>query len=79
MPESLGRLLEVPFAAPEPGSLGRPLGTPEVGGVARLLRPEKVGEKGGSDFWYWFMPDHSLPSTETGDMAPECSFIYKVS
>lgn len=26
------------------------LGTPEVGGVARLARPEKVGEKGGSDF-----------------------------
>lgn len=76
MPESLGRL-EVPFGAP--GSLGRPLGTPDVGGVARLPRPEKVGEKGGSDFWYWLMPDHSLPSTETGDMAPECSFIGLVT
>lgn len=26
------------------------LGTPEVGGVARLPRELKVGEKGGSDF-----------------------------
>lgn len=52
-----------------------PLGTPEVGGVARLLRFEKVGENGGSDFWYWLMPDQSLPSTETGDMAPELPFM----
>jgi hypothetical protein len=49
------------------------LGTPwEVGGVARLPRAEKVGEKGGSVFWYWLIPDQSLPSTDTGDMAPEC-------
>lgn len=52
-----------------------PLGIPDVGGVARLLRLEKVGENGGSDFWYWLIPDHSLPSTETGDIAPELPFI----
>lgn len=52
------------------------LGTPEVGGVARLGRDEgNVGEKGDSDFPYWFRPDQSLPSTDTGDMAPEPPFI----
>jgi len=57
------------------GALGVP-GTPESGGVARLGRDEgNVGEKGESDFPYWFRPDQSLPSTETGDMAPEPPFI----
>lgn len=86
-PESLS-LSEDPLANPPPllappapllpfTPLGpsEPLGIPDVGGVARLLRLEKVGENGGSDFWYWLMPDHSLPSTETGDIAPELPFI----
>lgn len=55
-----------------PLGLNGALGTPEIGGVARLGRDVgKVGEKGDSDFPYWFRPDQSLPSTDTGDMAPE--------
>ena len=47
LPESLN--CDEPFG--RPALLGG-AGIPEVGGVARLLRVEKVGEKGASDFWY---------------------------
>jgi hypothetical protein len=61
---------------PPPFGLKGALGTPEVGGVARLARDDgNVGENGDSDFPYWFNPDQSLPSTETGDMAPEPPFM----
>lgn len=46
-PESLNCDDDDPFG--RPALLGG-FGTPEVGGVARLLRFEKVGEKGASDF-----------------------------
>jgi hypothetical protein len=56
-----------------------PGGPTEVGGVARFPRLDIVGEKGGSCLkppaWYWPMPDHSLPSTETGDMVPLRPFM----
>lgn len=57
------------------GVRGAP-GTNEVGGVARFDRDEgNVDEKGDSGFPYWFRPDQSLPSTDTGDMAPRRPFI----
>lgn len=46
-----------------------------------MPRPDDVGENGGSDLglpaWYWLMPDHSLPSAETGDMVPLRPFMAR--
>lgn len=78
-PGSVGRR-GGPFGIPPFEPIG-PGGPPEVGGVARLPRPDEVGENGGSDLglpaWYWLMPDHSLPSAETGDMVPLRPFMAR--
>lgn len=48
-PESLIRPDNVPFGNSAPFG---PLAAPEIGGVARLPRLDKVGENGPSGFWY---------------------------
>lgn len=73
---SLG-LRFMPFGRP-PSTLLR---FPDTGGVASaprfvMMDGEYIGSAVLSD-WYFEMPDHSLPATDTGDRVPDRPFMMK--